>query len=258
MKQSFTLKQRWITLILTYITIFTVGAIAFEGSAFQKEVTEMNVVIPDEAIRLRILPNSDADKDQEVKRAIRDEVNLQITQWVQHLTDIEESRLVLQQGLPELKKIAERVMKEHQLSQDVTIEFGPVEFPTKLYGNVLYPAGTYEAVLITLGEGQGANWWCVLYPPLCFVDMANGAAVSPGFAEDQTAREVVVSKEEIVAEMDTAMKPTKEVTETPAVTEKTAGELPSKPMQEQAMVVQEQEEEVQVSFFVVEMFKKFF
>lgn len=250
MKQSFTLKQRWITLILTYITIFTVGAIAFEGSAFQKEVTEMNVVIPDEAIRLRILPNSDADKDQEVKRAIRDEVNLQITQWVQHLTDIEESRRVLQQGLPELQKIAERVMKEYQLAQDVTIEFGPVEFPTKLYGNVLYPAGTYEAVLITLGEGQGANWWCVLYPPLCFVDMANGAAVSPGFAEDQTAQEV--------AETPTVAKQTKEVTDTPVVTEQPTVELPSKPVQEQSAFVQEKEEEVQVSFFVVEMFKKFF
>jgi stage II sporulation protein R len=60
----------------------------------------------------------------------------------------------------------------------VKVDFGQAEFPTKLYGQYLYPAGEYEAVIITLGEGDGANWWCVLFPPLCFLDFSNGTAVS--------------------------------------------------------------------------------
>ena len=57
------------------------------------------------------------------------------------------------------------------------VDFGQVPFPTKLYGNQVYPAGNYEALRITIGKGEGENWWCVLFPPLCFIDMSNGDAI---------------------------------------------------------------------------------
>ena len=78
----------------------------------------------------------------------------------------------------------------------MNVKFGKVQFPTKLYGQFLYPAGEYQAILITLGSGEGANWWCVLYPPLCFLDFSNGVAVSDGFEEKKakaaTKRKVAV------------------------------------------------------------------
>lgn len=80
--------------------------------------------------------------------------------------------------LPDIQATAEAVIKEQGLEQSVKVDFGQAEFPTKLYGQYLYPAGEYEAVIITLGEGDGANWWCVLFPPLCFLDFSNGTAVS--------------------------------------------------------------------------------
>lgn len=143
------------------------------------------VVIPDEAIRLRILANSDRSADQDVKRSIRDEVNANITEWVKDLTSIEEARRVIRSKLPDINRIAKAKLKEQHIDQSVSVSFQKASFPTKLYGNFVYPAGKYEAILITLGEGDGANWWCVLFPPLCFIDFSNGEAIASPEGEDK-------------------------------------------------------------------------
>ncbi|AOH57208.1 stage II sporulation protein R [Peribacillus muralis] len=166
-------------LAIIYLLILTIGTIV---SIYMPKAevagAEETKVIPDEAIRLRILANSDEEKDQAVKRLIRDEVNKDITKWVQELTSLDEARDVITAHLPDIQAKAEAVVKENGLEQSVKVDFGQAEFPTKLYGQYLYPAGEYEAVIITLGEGEGANWWCVLFPPLCFLDFSNGTAVS--------------------------------------------------------------------------------
>lgn len=159
--------------------------------AAQKE----SIVIPGEAIRLRILANSDFEKDQAIKRKVRDAVNAQITLWVQDLTSMEKARTVINSKLPEIQAISEKVVREQGSTQSVKVEFGKVQFPTKLYGQFLYPAGEYQAILITLGSGEGANWWCVLYPPLCFLDFSNGVAVSDGFNEEKKAKAKTVRAE---------------------------------------------------------------
>ncbi|XXM72834.1 stage II sporulation protein R [Lysinibacillus sphaericus] len=169
--------------VLFYILILTLGTIVSLYIPKQEITTAQEpMVIPQEAIRLRILANSDLEIDQNVKRLVRDEVNKEITKWVGNLTSQEEAKKIIKAGLPELQTIAENVVGAEGLDQEVKIDFGKVQFPTKLYGEYLYPAGEYEAVLITLGKGEGANWWCVLYPPLCFLDFSTGNAVrSPGF-----------------------------------------------------------------------------
>ncbi|WHY97520.1 stage II sporulation protein R [Peribacillus simplex] len=166
-------------LAIIYLLILTIGTIVSIYMPKAEMVgAEDTKVIPDEAIRLRILANSDAEKDQAVKRLIRDEVNEDITKWVEELTSLDEARDVITSHLPDIQATAEAVIKEQGLEQSVKVDFGQAEFPTKLYGQYLYPAGDYEAVIITLGEGEGANWWCVLFPPLCFLDFSNGTAVS--------------------------------------------------------------------------------
>ncbi|NMD70052.1 stage II sporulation protein R [Bacillus sp. DNRA2] len=162
-------------LLLSFATIFSLYMPKNEATA-QEET-----VIPNEAIRLRILANSDSEEDQALKRKVRDAVNAEITEWVQDLTSLEEARTTIKTGLPKIQKIAEQVVAAENETQSVKVDFGKVEFPTKLYGQFLYPAGEYEAILITLGKGEGANWWCVLFPPLCFLDFSNGVAVSEGF-----------------------------------------------------------------------------
>lgn len=166
-------------LAIIYLLILTIGTIVSIYMPKAEMVgAEDTKVIPDEAIRLRILANSDAEEDQAVKRLIRDEVNEDITKWVEELTSLDEARDVITSHLPDIQATAEAIIKEQGLEQSVKVDFGQAEFPTKLYGQYLYPAGEYEAVIITLGEGDGANWWCVLFPPLCFLDFSNGTAVS--------------------------------------------------------------------------------
>lgn len=146
-------------------------------------------VIPDDAIRLRILANSDNEADQQIKRIVRDKVNAAITEWVAEIDDIDEARSLLENRIPEISEIVKQTLAEEGENRDFDVEYNDsVGFPMKIYGNYLYPAGEYEAILITLGEGEGSNWWCVLFPPLCFLDFANGISVaqaSDGGFEDE-------------------------------------------------------------------------
>ncbi|KMY55679.1 stage II sporulation protein R [Bacillus sp. FJAT-27231] len=158
---------------------------------------EETIVIPKEAIRLRILANSDKEADQELKRKIRDDVNKEITKWVSDLDSMPEARQLLKSKLPEIQKIAMKRAEQEGIKTGIKVKFGQAKFPTKLYGQFLYPAGEYEAIVITIGEGNGANWWCVLYPPLCFLDFSNGTAISPGIEENHQSNQ---KKEPIYAE----------------------------------------------------------
>ncbi|MBU7594347.1 stage II sporulation protein R [Metabacillus halosaccharovorans] len=213
-------------LVLIYIFILFVGAIT---SVYKEPVTttassQEPVVIPDEAIRLRILANSDSDEDQALKRKVRDEVNKEITTWVEKLTSVEAAEELIQSRLPEIEAIVEDVLEQENMQQSYSVEFDHnVNFPTKLYGSYIYPAGEYNAILISLGEAKGANWWCVLFPPLCFLDFSNGEAVQA------------------------------EETETTNDQEKTNEKLTSLVVDEE-----EEKEEVEVKFFLVEWFEGLF
>jgi stage II sporulation protein R len=213
-----------------YIFLISVGTMISLHMPTTKTIAEDVQVIPAEAIRLRILANSNGKEDQELKRKIRDAVNEQITLWVQDLTSIEEARAVLQANLPILEEIAKDVMEQEENIQPVSVNFGKVSFPTKLYGQFLYPAGEYEAILITLGEGKGANWWCVLYPPLCFLDFSNSVATSPGFEEEEQTNETV----------EIASEPTTD------------------PKEQKPVYAGDETQEVEVKFFVWELFKDLF
>ncbi|WP_106767298.1 stage II sporulation protein R [Paenibacillus faecalis] len=149
--------------------------------------------IPEESIRLRILANSDNPSDQLVKREIRDVVVEQMQRWVMELDNpqsLEQARELTRRQLPEIERLVGEELSKRGITYDYEVSLGNVPFPTKLYGGTVYPAGEYEAVRITLGEGTGQNWWCVLFPPLCFIDAGSGdAAAQPVKAEGQQASE---------------------------------------------------------------------
>ena len=152
-------------------------------------------VIPDEAIRLRILANSDSEEDQALKRLVRDRVNEEVSGWVEHMTDIDEARDLIEEQIPEVRKMVASVLEEEGKNNDFSVEYGKnVAFPTKIYGSYVYPAGEYESILISIGEGQGDNWWCVLFPPVCFLDFSNGTSVSA--ADADAAEELELEEEE--------------------------------------------------------------
>lgn len=222
------------TLAKLYIIILSLGTILSLYIPKNEVVANDAIVIPNEAIRLRILANSDSELDQDIKRQVRDRVNEQITEWVSELTSLEEARELLKSNLPKIEEIALEVLEENQTQQAVKTDFGRVNFPTKLYGEFLYPAGEYEAILITLGEGKGANWWCVLFPPLCFLDFSNGVAVSEGFEEE---KEVAVAETENKENVQAKEK---------------------KKEKQDPVFVEEEEDQVEVKFFLKELWTKIF
>ncbi|WP_074593777.1 stage II sporulation protein R [Bacillus cereus] len=164
--------------VIAYLLILLIGVQLLVQFGYMKADAKGPSVIPKEAVRLRILANSDSDKDQALKRKVRDEVKAQIDGWVADLTSFEEARKVIQSHIPEIEKTVENTLKREGSKDSFQVKFSKnVKFPTKVYGNFIYPAGEYEAVLITIGEGEGANWWCVLFPPMCFLDFSSGTAV---------------------------------------------------------------------------------
>src|SRR5699024_9485813 len=122
-----------------------------------------------------------------------------ITKWVEHIADIDEARELIQDRLPEIEATIAEVLAKENSTDDFHVESGEeVTFPVKLYGDYLYPAGGYEAVLITIGEEEGANSWCVLFSPLCFMDVSNGTSV----AEAGTDEDEEIEEEEDVEEAE--------------------------------------------------------
>lgn len=144
--------------------------------------------IPEQSIRLRILANSDTVEDQAMKRLVRDAVIAQMNTWVKQPDGIEAARRIVRAQLPALREVVGRELAAHGYSYPYQVELGNVPFPTKMYGNRVYPAGDYEALRITLGRGVGQNWWCVLFPPLCFVDAVSGEAVGKDPSSDAAAK----------------------------------------------------------------------
>jgi len=233
-------------LAIIYLLILTIGTIVSIYMPKAEMVgAEDTKVIPDEAIRLRILANSDAEEDQAVKRLIRDEVNEDITKWVEELTSLDEARDVITSHLPDIQATAEAVIKEQGLEQSVKVDFGQAEFPTKLYGQYLYPAGDYEAVIITLGEGEGANWWCVLFPPLCFLDFSNGTAVSQSPIVEDESEGSLTSEGTAYAATNEESEPVAEEVVEEVMEESVKEEVPEETLKEE-VVQSEVKEEVAV------------
>lgn len=151
----------------------------------------VETLIPQDSIRLRILANSDAPADQAMKRVVRDAVVKAMDGWVTGPQTIEEARQTVHDHMGEIEEIVADVLVSRGFDYSYKAELGMVQFPTKMYSSEVYPAGDYEALLITLGEGQGQNWWCVLFPPLCFIDAATGEAAAADPDSDAAKAETV-------------------------------------------------------------------
>lgn len=182
-KQSGVQESLRVTFKYTAILIcfFMILMMAWEGQKSDAAVAE--ALIPRESIRLRILANSDGAGDQLVKSQIRDKIVEQMNQWVTSLEDpqsLDQARTLIRSHLPELNELVGRELEQRGIDYSYKVELGVVPFPTKLYGGTVYPAGDYEAVRVTLGAGKGQNWWCVLFPPLCFIDAGSGDAAAKG------------------------------------------------------------------------------
>jgi stage II sporulation protein R len=122
-------------------------------------------------IRFHVKAHSDLPEDQSLKNAVRDRVLHVFGDGLSAANSVEQTRQYIQMHLPEIVDCAQQVVNEWGRDYLVTAHLGPSFFPTRVYGDIVFPPGEYESLQITIGEGRGNNWWCILFPPLCFVDM---------------------------------------------------------------------------------------
>ncbi len=125
-----------------------------------------------EVVRFHVIANSDAKEDQKLKFAVRDKVGAYVSRLLDGVTTKEETLRVIEEALPAIKKVAEREIAKQGYDYPVTAAIEQVDFPIKEYGQYHLPAGQYTSLQVRIGEADGANWWCVMYPNMCFVDSA--------------------------------------------------------------------------------------
>lgn len=130
-----------------------------------------------QVIRLHVIANSDSPEDQAVKLKVRDAIVEYLSPMLAATKNQEEARQILIEQQEVLVQIARQVLAGCDKNYSANLEMGFFEFPVKSYGTMIFPAGRYEAMRIKLGNAEGKNWWCVLFPPLCLIDGANATAV---------------------------------------------------------------------------------
>ena len=130
--------------------------------------------IANSVFRLHVIANSDEKEDQELKLKVRDNVLSYMNKICENVTTKEDAILIANDHIDEFKDIALNTIHENGYDYLVNIRIGNFSFPTKTYGDISLPSGYYDALRIEIGEAKGQNWWCVMFPPLCFVDVSSG------------------------------------------------------------------------------------
>lgn len=156
--------KNFIIILLLFIAFIFVNACSY--------VSAVSSNISNNVFRLHVIANSNSDNDQALKYVVRDS----ILKYVQDSTSSAtcKSELIQLLNLDEIQKIAQKTVYENGYDYKVSVELGNFEFPTKTYGDISLPSGFYDALRVKIGNASGKNWWCVMFPPLCFVDVSSG------------------------------------------------------------------------------------
>lgn len=130
--------------------------------------------ISNSVFRLHVIANSDSKEDQNLKYKVRDTLLKHMKELCCDCKNKDEAIKIVKEHLEEFKQIALQTINDNGYSYNININIGNFEFPTKEYGDISLPAGFYDALKVEIGEAKGQNWWCVMFPPLCFIDVTSG------------------------------------------------------------------------------------
>lgn len=166
------IKARLVILILSLIAIISIMSISIKSEA--DKIDNISESYKEKLIRFHVIANSDTEEDQELKLKVRDKVISYLQPKLENSNSIEESEKIITNEYDNLQEISRETILDNGYDYDVKVGIEYSNFPTKQYSNVVLPAGEYKALKVVIGEGKGKNWWCVMFPPLCFVDEENG------------------------------------------------------------------------------------
>lgn len=126
--------------------------------------------IADDIIRFHVIANSDSDEDQQLKIKVKDALVKSLSPYLKDAKSKDEAECILMDKLPLIKNVARKTIKDSGFTYSISVSLASTYFPMKVYGDYVFPPGTYQALKVEIGEAKGKNWWCVMFPPLCFVD----------------------------------------------------------------------------------------
>ena len=174
--------------IRIYGTIAGIAILIGIAGAFlsQREIvkaSELQKGIANHIIRFHVLANSDSEEDQALKMKVKEHVIAYMGEMLSEGSDLEETKEQILLHMKEIEEEAKSVVKEQGYSYTVSVSLEWVSFPIKTYGDVTFPSGEYEALQIKIGAAKGKNWWCVIYPALCFVDVTHAVVPESGKEE---------------------------------------------------------------------------
>ena len=158
--------KKYIIITILLILYILVYSIAYANSTISN--------LSDKLFRLHVIANSNSETDQNLKYKVRDSLISYMNDICKNASTKQEAICIANTHIKEFTKIAQNTIKKNGFNYKVKVTIGNYPFPTKTYGDISLPAGYYDALKVEIGEAKGKNWWCVMFPSLCFVDMSNG------------------------------------------------------------------------------------
>ena len=158
--------KRFLIILILFITYILLSIFSYSNAVSED--------VQNSVFRLHVIANSDSKEDQDLKYLVRDELIEYMNSISENISSKEDAIKLVEENKEEFYSIAKKVIYDNGFNYGVNIEIGNFSFPTKTYGDISLPAGFYDALKVEIGEGKGQNWWCVMFPSLCFVDVSNG------------------------------------------------------------------------------------
>ncbi len=155
-------------LLLLILMIAGICTCLINGNA--KADTSIQEGIAQKVLRFHVIANSDSEEDQRLKLKVKEALVESLTPKVKNINDITQVKAIVTEQLDSIQEIAEQVISRQGYDYNVSVSLEKCYFPLKIYGNYAFPPGYYEALRVRIGKAEGKNWWCVMFPPLCFVD----------------------------------------------------------------------------------------
>ena len=152
--------RKLILIILTIVTIYVV----------YNNVKAEEIVIPNTAIRLRVIPNSNNLLDQEMKAKVKEYLETNLYKNFDNVNNIDEARIMINNNIPKIEEDITSIFKENNYNMNFKVKYGNNYFPQKEYKGITYEEGYYESLVVEIGEAKGDNFWCVLFPSLCLLE----------------------------------------------------------------------------------------
>ena len=151
-----------------FLLLILAGGCLWKYQEYQLQQTQLEIA--EKVLRFHVRANSDSREDQALKLKVRDAIGTLMQRRLVGVDQLDECSRIVNENLAEIIDTAEKTVRQEGYTYPVTEQVATVEFPQKTYGNYTFPAGAYQALNVVIGSGRGQNWWCVMYPNMCFHD----------------------------------------------------------------------------------------